>query len=222
MECKNTSIRAHLLPRCGTGARASRHFNVGKPVESSPIYGPRQLNGPARRDRGPGAGFTLIELLVASSLGLVLATVIALLTFFSTRSFVAMADYTEINQRSQFALDKMSKEIRQVRGLTAFSTNSLTFANADGIALAFTYNPSTRKLVRVSAGKTNTLLTDCDSLQFAIYQHTMKSNSFDCYDVAAVTNARVIQVNWKNSRQILGKKATTQSVQSAKIAIRNH
>jgi hypothetical protein len=144
-----------------------------------------------------------------------------MIAFFSSRSFVAMADYTEMNQRSQFALDKMSKEIRQARGLTAFSTNSLAFANADGNPLSFTYNPTSRRLVRMSGGQTNALLTDCDALQFRIYQHTMISNTFDCYDVASVTNARVIQVNWKNSRQILGKKATTESVQSAKIALRN-
>jgi hypothetical protein len=168
------------------------------------------------------AAFTLVEVMVAAALGLVLATVIALLAFFSTRSFVTMANYTEMNQRSQFALDKMSKEIRQARQLTTYSTNSVTFLNADGNSLSFTYSPSTRKLMRLSGGKTTTLLKDCDLLGFSIYQHTMKSNSFDCYDVASVTNARVIQMTWKNSRQILGKKATTESVQSAKIAIRNH
>ncbi len=159
----------------------------------------------ALRGRGQAA-FTLVELMVASAL----------------RSFVAMANYTEMNQRSQLALDKMSKEIRQARQLTAFSTNSLTFANADGNPLSFTYTPNTRRLERVSEGQTNTLLSDCDSLQFSIYQHTMKSNSFDCYDVVTVADARVIQMNWKSSRDILGKKATTESVQSAKIVIRNH
>ena len=167
------------------------------------------------------SGFTLVEMMVASALSLVLATAIGTLAWFSTRSFVAMAAYTEMNQRSQFALDKMSKEIRQVRGLTAYSTNSLTFVKADGSSLSFTYSPNTKKLVRVSGGATNALLKDCDSLNFQIFQHTMISNTFDCYDSAVLTNARVIQVNWKNSRNILGKKATTESVQSAKIAIRN-
>ena len=173
------------------------------------------------RPRRP-AGFTLIELMVASALALVVATAIAMLSYFSSRSFMVMANYTNMNQRSQFALDKMSKEIRQTRRLISYSTNSLTFQDSSGNPLQFTYNPGARKLVRLSGGQTTTYLTDCDALRFSIYQHTMKSNSFDCYDVASLTNARVIQVNWKNSRQILGKKATTQSVQSAKIAIRNH
>ncbi len=177
----------------------------------------KQALGPSGR-----AAFSLVELMVASALALVLTTAIASFAFFSSRSFVVMANYTEMNQRSQLAMDKMSKYIRQARQLGYYSTNSLTFTNADGTPLRFTYSPGTRKLVRVSGGKTNTLLTDCDSLQFQIYQHTMISNTFDCYAPADVTNARVIQVNWKNSRQILGNKATTESVQSAKIAIRNH
>ena len=160
--------------------------------------------------------------MLASGLGLVVLLALMLLTLYSSRSFVAIANYVSMDEKSELALDKMSKEIRQARQLTAFSTNSLTFANADGNPLSFTYTPGTRRLERVSGGQTTALLSDCDALQYSIYQHTMKSNSFDCYDEANVTNARVIQVNWKNSRDILGKKATTESVQSAKIAIRNH
>jgi len=81
------------------------------------------------------AACTLVEIMVVSALSLLLATVIAAFAFFSSRSFVTMASYTEMNQRSQLALDKMSKEIRQARQLTAFSTNSLTFAKADGSSL---------------------------------------------------------------------------------------
>jgi len=192
------------------------------------VFAPRRLKaelqtrvfkpalGPRRQ-----AAFTLIELMVASALSVVLATAIGTFALFSSRSFVVMTNYTEMNQRSQLALDKMSKDIRQARLLGYYSTNSLTFTNADGTPLRFTYSPGTRKLVRVSGGKTNTLLSDCDSLQFWIYQHTMVSNSFDCYLPAVVTNARVIQVTWKNSRTVLGKKATTESVESSKITLRN-
>ena len=192
------------------------------------VFAPRRLKaglqarvfkpalGPRRR-----AAFTLVELMVAATLSVVIATAIATFAFFSSRSFVVMTNYTEMNQRSQLALDKMSKDIRQARLLGAYSTNSVTFTNADGTPLSFTYSPGTRKLVRVSGGKTNTLLSDCDSLQFWIYQHTMVSNSFDCYLPAYVTNARVIQITWKNSRTVLGKKATTESVESSKISLRN-
>jgi hypothetical protein len=72
----------------------------------------------------------------------------------------------------------------------------------------------------VSGGQTNALLTDCDALQFWIYQHTMISNTFDCYDPAYVTNARVIQVTWNCSRNIMAKGDHGQ--RSREIAIRNH
>ena len=161
--------------------------------------------------------------MVASAVGLVLLAAVATFSYFGSRSFVAMAGYTEMNQQSQFALDKMVKEIRQVRQLTSFNpTNNLTFLDANGNVHKFTYYPNDRELRRESGGQTNTLLTDCDALQFWAYQHTMISNTFDCYDPAYVTNARVIQVTWNCSRKILGKKTTTDNVQSTKIAIRNH
>jgi Tfp pilus assembly protein PilW len=178
----------------------------------------RNISIKARRQ----AGFTLVEVVVASALAVMVVAVIAMLAYYSTRSFMVMANYTNMNESSQFALDKMSKEIRQARGLTVFATNELTFMDADGNALQFTYNPLIRSLVRSSGGVTNTYLTECDALQFWVYQHTMKSNTFDCYDPASVTNAKVIQVIWKCSRSIMGTKATTESVQSAKITIRNH
>src|SRR5262245_10504868 len=95
------------------------------------------------------AAFTLVEMMVTSAVALIVATVIAMLAYFSSRSFMVMANYTDLNQRSQFALDKMSKEIRQARRLTSFSTTSLTFEDANGNPLQFTYNPDVQKLVRV-------------------------------------------------------------------------
>jgi type II secretory pathway component PulJ len=168
------------------------------------------------------AAFTLVELMVATALSLVVGAVIATLAYFSSRSFVAMTHYTEMGQLSQLALDKMSKEIRQAYQLTAYSTNSVTLRDVSGNPLRFTYDPVARTLLRVSGGRTNTYLTQCDSLSFRIYQHTMKSNTFDCYDPAYITNTRVIQVNWNCSRQIRGRKATAENVQAAMISLRNH
>jgi prepilin-type N-terminal cleavage/methylation domain-containing protein len=170
------------------------------------------------------AAFTLVELMVAMALSLLVATAVAMLAFFSSRSFVAMADYTDMNQRSRLALDKMSKDIRQARQLTFYSTDSLTFQDVNGNSLQFTYNAPGHpgELVRVSGGQTNSYLTNCDSLTFTNYQHTVKSGTFDCYDPAYVTNTRVIQVTWICSHTILGIKATTEIVQSAQIVMRNH
>jgi hypothetical protein len=149
-------------------------------------------------------------------------TVVAMLSFFSSRSFVAVTNYVSMDQQSQLALDNMSREIREVHRLTAYSPTSLTFEDADSNPLQYFYDPDSRALMRVSGGLTNALLTDCDSLQFSIYQRNVISNTFDAYDPSYVTDAKLIQVNWTCSRQILGAKANTESVQSAKITIRNN
>lgn len=175
----------------------------------------------SRRNQRQSA-FTLIEVLTASAISLVLAGILAVFFAFSLRSFAAMTNYADMNQKSQLALDKMSKDIRQARSLTAYTTNSLTFLDVNNNSLQYTFDPNKGTLARVSGGVTTTYLTNCDSLTFWIYQHTPISNSFQCYTPSVVTNTRVIQVTWHCSRQILGTKATTESVESATLSLRNH
>ncbi len=171
---------------------------------------------------GRNSAFTLIEVMVASALALLTVVAVGSLSWYSGRSFVAIANYVDLDQTSQFALDKMSREIRQAHRVMDYSATSLTLLDVDNNPLNFTYDPGARTLVRVSGGQTNTLLTGCDFLQFAKYQHTAISNTFDAYDPAYVTNTRLIQVTWKCSRKILGAQANSESVQSAKIALRNN
>lgn len=168
------------------------------------------------------SAFTLIEVLIASSISLVLAGILAVFFMFSLRSFAAMTNYTDMNQKSQLALDKMSKDIRQARSLTSYTTNSLTFLDVNNQTLLYTYNANNGTLTRSNAGVVTTYLTNCDSLQFWIYQHTPISNTFDCYVPAGATNTRVIQMTWHCSRKILGTKATTETVESATLSLRNH
>jgi prepilin-type N-terminal cleavage/methylation domain-containing protein len=173
---------------------------------------------PGRRAR---AAFTLIELLVASGVAALASTAIIALACFTTRGFVTMTNYTDMALASRMTLDKMAQSIRQMSSLTAFATNSISLSGAGGAALSYTWDPTKRTLVCVNGGKTNIYLSGCDSLQFSIYQHTPKSNTFDCYDPAYVTNARLVQVTWTCSRELLGVKANTELVESAKIALRN-
>ena len=170
-----------------------------------------------RHDRG----YSLVELMIALAISGMVAAVVAALIYFSARSFVTMSQYADMNQRSQLALDKMSKEIRKARQVTAHTADSVTLQNPDGSTFSFTYAPKARTLTRIAGGKATTYLIECDSLQFNVFQHTMKSNTFDCHDPAYLNDARVVQMMWRCSREILGAKATTENVQSAKIVLRN-
>lgn len=172
-----------------------------------------------KRDR---AAFSVVEVVVASGVAVILVMVVVILGWFSSRSFAAMANYTGLEQQDQFALDKMSREIRQARKLTAFSPSSLTILDSSNNVVQFTYDPDARSLIRSSGSTTNIYLTDCDFLQFTNHQHTVISNTFDAYNPAYVTDTRLIQVTWSCSAKILGAKVNTESVQSAKIVIRNN
>ncbi len=175
-----------------------------------------------KRQRTRKQAFTFVELMVASALGLVLTTAVLSLCYFTSRSFAAMTNYTDMALASRMALDKMSRDIRQQRLLTAYATNAISLQDASSNTLQYIYNPGARTLVSVSGGRTNTYLTQCDSLQFWIYQHTTISNSFDCYVPAFLTNARLVQVTWSCSGKIRGLKVNTEVSESAEIALRNH
>jgi hypothetical protein len=181
---------------------------------------------PVRAHRGgrnhSNSAFTIIEVMVASALGLLGCLAIMLLTVFSSRSFIAIANYVHMDERSQLALDKMSLEIRQTRRLIEFTPTALTFQDADNNPLRFHYDEKARQLLRIQGGMTNVFLNDCDSLQFSKFQRTPISNSFDAYQTANVTNTKLVQVTWTCSRKILGAKMNTESVQSSKICIRNN
>jgi Tfp pilus assembly protein PilW len=225
MDCKiiSTSFTSAAQRNAGLRSAAFRRQTHQTPSERLwTVPALLQPTGGAPVCRRPVAAFTLLEVMIASALALVAMAAVGSFSWFSSRSFVAMTNYVELDQNSQFALDKMSREIRQAHRLDTYSPTSLTFVDAENNPLTFTYDADARTLSRVSGGQTNILLTGCDFLQFSKYQHTAISNTFDAYEPAYVTNTKMIQVSWVCSRKILGAKVNTESVQSAKIALRNN
>lgn len=169
------------------------------------------------------AGLTLVETMVAMAVGALMLAGIAAFAVYTARSFVAAGNYADLDQASRNALDLMTRDIRESRGLTAFSTNKLTLIADDNQPLIFFFNPSTSKLTRQKGGQTPTvLLEQCDYLNFNVYQRSPASG-FSFYPV--LSNrwdlAKLVDVSWKCSRQILGEKVNTESVQTAKIVMRN-
>lgn len=166
--------------------------------------------------------FGLLETIVATGIAGIVVAALATLAYFTSRSFVAATNYTDMALLSRMALDNMSRAIRQARQITAYNTNSITLLDANGNTVQYTLNPSTGTLLNISGGVTNTYLTGCNSLQFWIYQRTPISNTFSCYNPAAITNAKLVQVTWSCSRQIFGANVNNEVVESASICLRNH
>ena len=166
------------------------------------------------------AAFTLVEVMVASVIGVFVLIAIMTLIFFSTRSFASLTNYLELDQKTQVTLDKMSREIRQVNKLTAYSATNLTFEDYDLGTLQYVYDSQAQTLTRTKGANSEVLLTGCDSLQFSIFQRTPNTNSFQPVSTTLVANTKVIELTWNCSRTILGSKVNNESMQSAKVVIR--
>jgi len=168
------------------------------------------------------AGVSLVELLVAIAIGTIVTLGLGAFSLFTGRGFAGLMNYSELEQQSRTALDKMSKEIRQTKRLTDYTSNKLVFLDYDDTSLTFQYSPSTRMLTRTKDGVTADLLTECDTLNFNIFQRNTTNGTYDQYPTSVqASNCKVVQVSWICSRTITGSKVNTETVQSTKIVIRN-
>lgn len=168
---------------------------------------------------------TLVELLVAVGISGILFAAVASLSLYTARSYAAMGNYADLDRASQNALDRMSRAIRQTKELTYYSTNILIFRKLNSSNyLYFWYVPSSKEVYTydTSVGVVQTLLKQCDFLTFHISQRN-PSNNFEFYPVMPNRPdlAKLIDVSWRCSRTIFGNKLNTESVQTAKIVMRN-
>lgn len=164
---------------------------------------------------------TLPEMMVAMAIGSIVALVLAALTLYSARSFSAMANYTELNEDSRMALDYMSKEIRQTRGLQSRSATSLVFNMGIGGTnlLSYTWDKTNKTLTQVKAGVPKVLLYHCAFWTNSIYQRNLTSNSLALIETSAPNETKLIQLQWICTRDRVNA-TNSESVQSMKIVIR--
>ena len=166
------------------------------------------------------AGFTLVEFLVSMAVGSLIFLAVAVLGIYSGRSFAALANYTDLDAKSRDALDRLTRDVRQVKRLTASTATSLNFEDGDGAALSYVYSPGNRTLARNKGGITNVLLTECDNLTFSTFQRNPISGTYEQFPTSSPATTQLINVTWSCSRKILGTTMNTESVQTAKIVIR--
>jgi prepilin-type N-terminal cleavage/methylation domain-containing protein len=165
--------------------------------------------------------FSLMELMVAMLIATVAGSGILLLSVYTSRSVVDMVNYVDLDHGNRIALDRMSKELRQVKQLTTFTSTSLTFVDKDGTPLRYDYSPLQRTLTRVKDDIPTTVLEQCENLKFAMYQRTPLANRYELIPATSPAQCKVITVTWNCSRTVLGIKANTEQGQTAKIVIRN-
>ncbi len=178
---------------------------------------------PIRRQRG----FTLVDLSVSMAVSGVILVALISFSVYAGKSFAALENYVDLEQKSQNALDIMTRDIRETRGLSSYSTtthngqsitNALTFQDFDAQPLAFRFTNNV--LVRSKGGVDTTLLTNVDYLTFQIFQRNPIAGTYDQYPTAQAANCKLVSVSWVCSRSVVGSRLNTESVQTAKIVIR--
>jgi len=184
------------------------------------------LPSPGGRRFQVQSGFTLMEMMVALMAGLMILASVVYTSISLSHSMVAISNYYQLDTCSRNTLDVMSRDIRNAGALTSYATNAISMSgtNYNGAPYSFTYNWDGSNMWRTYTISTNTqtwlMLSNCAYLAFSNYTRVPQSG-FTFNAVTGTNKTKLLSVSWKCSRSILGAKLNTESVQTAKIVIRN-
>lgn len=166
------------------------------------------------------AGASLAEYLVALGVGVILFGVIATLTMFSSNSFAVTGNFVDLDQQSRYALDYMSREIRQADRVVACAANNLSLQSGTNV-FTYLYDATNRLIRRQGPGASVLLLKDCDYLRFDMFQRNATNGTYDYYPTASTNTCKVVQLTWLCSKKVWGSsRHNTTLHQSAKVVIR--
>jgi prepilin-type N-terminal cleavage/methylation domain-containing protein len=164
------------------------------------------------------AAFTVLELMVAMAIGSLLMAAVMALGLYAGRTMAAIVNYIDLNASSVNAGDQLTRDIRQSVRLTSFSTNSIVLDDGTNGPLTFSFSGG--KLLRNQGSKTKTLLTGVNYGEFAMYQRTTISNSYNQYAATDTASCKALLVKWNCSRIIFGSTVNTESGKTKRIVIR--
>jgi hypothetical protein len=166
-------------------------------------------------------GVVLIENLIGVAIGSVALASLMFVFVSSNRSFIAIGNYVNLDQKSRLAVEQMTRDIRNSQNLTSFATNQLVFTYSGTTNLTYLYDPVARTLTSwKTGGTTNTLLTGCDFFQFSMYNNVPSPGGV-LSNTVSVASGKAVSAAWRCSRTILGAKVNTENMQEALIVIRN-
>jgi prepilin-type N-terminal cleavage/methylation domain-containing protein len=171
------------------------------------------------------AGWTLVEMMVAVGIFSIASLALATLFLFSIRSFAVISNYSVLDQQNRHAMDLITKEIRQATEVTSYSTDppSISFKDGDGNPVTYSFSAQTREMLRTAGGQSQVLLTNCNLLNFQLYQRN-PNTGFTLYDIAnnnVTKYVKVVELTWKTSKTLGGTpRINSENIQTARIVIR--
>ncbi len=156
---------------------------------------------------------------------LLLAGVLAIYLF-SVTSFASMVNYSDMNRKSRYASDLISRDIRSCFSVASATANQLSLNEPDDqtSGTTYTYDPNAGTLVRWKNGQTQLLLSGVDSLSFALYLKppTNSPGKFEQYQpTTTAANAKLISFQWSCSRFVRPLQTESESIEAGVVDIRN-
>jgi prepilin-type N-terminal cleavage/methylation domain-containing protein len=112
-------------------------------------------------------GFTLVELVVTIVLVGIIGTFTTFFLYTGFSGYLRAKDTAEGALKAQIALDRISLELRDIKGISAFTANTTIDYTSTSVTLPgnrqITYNSGTRAIALSVDGNANPLLTDVAS-----------------------------------------------------------
>lgn len=185
------------------------------------------------RTRRAADGLSLVEMAVAAGVGSLVLMVVAMLSVYALRSFGTMGNHAILDAQNRIALDKITRDLREARLTAATLPNAtipwLKFTNSvRGGTFKYVWYSDERKLICERDAGEETYLTDCDAWHAAFFRRTPLANSPFAFTPATNSfgavdpgDCKMVEMTWKCSRSVFGKKFNTEAVQRARVTLRN-
>jgi type II secretory pathway component PulJ len=170
--------------------------------------------------------YTLVEMMVSTGVFSIAGLALMTIFTFSLKSFAALCNYSALDRANRQAMDLLTREIRQAKDVTGYSTNglsTLSIINGDGVNVTYSFSPTTRQMLRDDGTGTTVLLTNCSLLNFSLYSRAPIGMTFDSYPVATNNwqqTVKVVQFTWKTSCSLPSAQVQSENVQTARVVIR--
>ena len=171
------------------------------------------------------AGFTLIEILFFVILATIVVVAGVTLANNFMRTVACLTNTVDLDEKSRLAADRISREIRQCEAVQNATSNSIVLLMGTNL-VTYRHHPELdeKPLVRTSLeepGKEDIVLTGCDYVRFDLFKRQPAAGPYDQYPAAtSPAECKVVQLNWVCSRYLLGFRANSTTMQSAKVVIR--
>jgi prepilin-type N-terminal cleavage/methylation domain-containing protein len=178
-------------------------------------------------------GLTLVEMLIATVIGAIMLTIIVALTSYAQRSFAVTSSHVNLSSKSRYALDKLTRELRQATAVISCDTNlpfkTLTLTNAiDAFSLTVSWDADVKSLRLERTGPTpddnrsEKLLGNCERWDFTLCQRapTVGPTDVSFNPASSLADCKLILMSWTCRQEVYGK-LETENVQEMQIALRN-